>query len=116
MEIGRIVNNIVTLDAFADDETSNDVLLSTATTIIKKFPEIVKNRHRQSGRVLIHHIAQNVSPQIATDLMSIHVSLFPEMSKIKDVQGAVPLHWLYLSPFFPFLFVRSLPLSNPQIF
>jgi hypothetical protein len=56
MEIARILNNIVTMDAFINDETSNDVLLSSAINIFKKFPEITTNRHKKSGKAFIHVI------------------------------------------------------------
>ena len=94
MEIGRLVNNIVTLDAFENDDTGNDVILSTAVNIFKKFPDIAKNRHKDTGRLLIHHLAHNVPPTIAADLVSIHTNIFPELTKVKDNKGAVALHWI----------------------
>ena len=54
MEVGRVMNSIVTMDAFVNDETSNDVILSTALDIFNKFPTVATNRHKQSGKALIH--------------------------------------------------------------
>jgi len=56
MEIARILNNIITSDAFIDDETSNDVLLSSAINILQKFPDIAKKGNKNSGKALIHVI------------------------------------------------------------
>ena len=86
LEVARIMNSIITLDAFPNDETSNDVLLSTAVSIFRKFPEIATNRHVGSGKALIHHLAQNVSRHIAEELVTIHVKLFPELTKMKVTQ------------------------------
>ena len=93
MEIGRIVNNLVTMDAFVQDDTANDAILSTAVNIFKKFPNVARNQHKDSGRALIHHLAHNVSPHIAADMTAIHTNLFPKLTGMKDKSGAIALHW-----------------------
>ena len=93
MEIGRIVNNLVTMDAFANDDTANDAILSTAVNVLKKFPNVARNQHKDSGRALIHHLAHNVSPHIAADMTNIHTNIFPKLTGLKDNNGAVALHW-----------------------
>lgn len=93
MEIGRIVNNLVTMDAFADDDTANDAILSTTVNIFKKFPNVAINQHKDSGRALIHHLAHNVSPHIAADMTNIHTNIFPKLTGLKDKNGAIALHW-----------------------
>jgi len=68
MELARIVNNIVTLDAF-ENETENDVLLTTAIDIFKKFPELATNKQKNTGKSLVHVMGLISDPLIYADYL-----------------------------------------------
>ena len=97
MELGRILNHIMTHDSLVEDTNYNDSFLNIAKVILTNFPDMGTSQHKDTGKALIHHTVYSACPALARDLIMLNIQLFPDILKVKDKKGAVPLHWAVLN-------------------
>lgn len=108
------------MEGFTFEPKANEILqYSTCYALLLRhtlrlFPEMINKRHRNSGKVLLHHVAFKSRPAIATETIRLIISVSPSSVQITDSSGALPLHWATRNEDLPVECIDILVNAYPQ--
>jgi ankyrin repeat protein len=93
-ELGNLLLDAITFSPPAEFVESASHYSHIANHILNVFPEIAAQVTKDTGKMLIHHVALKASPVMALDAVKMVLTAFPGGSQAQDSSGALPLHWI----------------------
>lgn len=81
---------------------------------LRLFPEMTVKKHKNTGKVLLHHVVFKAKPAIAVDAVKLILAVSPSSGTVADSSGALALHWATKNPDLPVEVVDILLAAHPQ--